>query len=166
MHLYSLEALCPLFVPHPSPPCGVVPPPRRRCVLPCSDPVERAGLAGGGAGGKEGPHPWKLCGDAVKTKWKYLWTLYYRHQGYYAKMCVPQLNSQLFASSDNAIRYCWETILDTQSYAFWLAGRLVLLRHVCFVGWIFICSSIHKYVTIVIAEWDCTYDVLLYMKAF
>lgn len=35
------------------------------CVLSYSDPVERAGLAGGGAGGKEGPHPRKLCGDAV-----------------------------------------------------------------------------------------------------
>lgn len=31
-----------------------------------SDPVTRAGLVGRGAGRKEGPHSWKLCGDAVK----------------------------------------------------------------------------------------------------
>lgn len=43
------------------------------CVLSCSDPVERAGLAGGWAGGKEGPHPWKLCGDAVASNGSIYW---------------------------------------------------------------------------------------------
>lgn len=62
MHMYSLEALCPLSVPLTLP---VVLSLWWLCVLSCSGPVERAGLVGGGAGGKEGPHPWKLCGDAV-----------------------------------------------------------------------------------------------------
>lgn len=77
---YSLEALRPLSVPHLHPPCGAVPL-HWRCVLSRSDPVERAGLAGGRAGGKEGPHPWKLRGDAVAPKWKYLWTSYQLQPG-------------------------------------------------------------------------------------
>lgn len=44
--------------------CGFV-------LFPCSDPVERAGLAGGRAEREKRPHPWKLCGDSVAADWSF-----------------------------------------------------------------------------------------------
>lgn len=49
-------------------------------VLFCSDAVKRARLAGGGAGRKEGPHPWKLRGDAVKPNRNINGHFYCAHQ--------------------------------------------------------------------------------------
>lgn len=162
--LYSTEALCPLSVPHPHPPCAVVPLPRWRCVLFLQWPSRESQDGWRGS--------WRERGaSSLKTMWrccsppngKYLWTSYDLHQEKICgDACASTLHHRAFfiqtpefsQASDNMlllVEHCWYT-------------SMCIFRQFCDacarnVSLILLWSSIHMDFSI--TEWVCTYNILL-----
>lgn len=139
-----------------------------RCyVLSCSDPVERAGLAGGWAGGKEGPHPWKLRGDAVASNGSIYWQVenlqrcMRLNSDVHSRALFLQIPEFSSASDDMLlVDSSWYTSI----YIFgWQVAPVARASVFCFrlnLLW----STIHGNVRVVITKWVCTYNILLYKK--
>lgn len=160
---HPVQALCPLSVPHPHPPVALSP--WWRCVLSCSDPLERAGLARGRAGGKKGPHPWKLRGDAVAPNGN-IYGQVNNSTRKNMRRCMC-LNSDIHSralfiqipefsqASDNMLllmNYYWYTSVCF----FWLAIDFCDACAGMFLSLNLLWLRIHIILSIVIRKWVCT----------
>lgn len=115
MHILTLSPTLTLAV--------LLSPPHWRRVLSCSDPVQRAGLAGGGAGGKEGPHPWKLCGDAVAPDGNiYGQVVTSTRSDLQRCMCLNSDFTALFIQIPEFSQASDNVVLLVDCFFFWLVG--------------------------------------------
>lgn len=168
MHMCSLEALCPLSVPHP--PCGAVPLVTLCPLLQWPSRESRAGWRGNWRerGASSLKTMWRCC----SPRWKYTWTSYHL-PGKSVWKCML-LNSEIHSRAlfiqnpwihSSKWQYCMLLLVDYSQYIhdilylFWQEGRLMMHVQAWFYVWIYF-GQIFTW-TLAIQKRVCMCNVLL-----